>query len=296
MWHRYKNGNYVVAINDTDGTKIRRTEDDEFCAEFPESMDINITQKCNGCCPFCYAECTPDGRHGDIMGAKFIDTLKPYTETALQVNDLSHPDLLPFLKKLKTLKVFPSITVNQKHFEQKEDFIAQLINDKLIYGLGISLVNPTGEFIRKAQQYPNAVIHTINGITTPHDYIKLVDKNLKVLILGYKDKGRGHDYLVTNEEKVRYNQKWLYENVSLMMKHNWYNVLSFDNLALEQLKIKEQISPEDFDKFYQGEEGTCSMYVDLVDKTFGVSSLVPKKEMLPLKDDVVEMFKVVKSL
>ena len=47
----YKNGNYQVTILD-DGTKIRRTEEDEFIPEFPENADVKITDKCCQGCPF----------------------------------------------------------------------------------------------------------------------------------------------------------------------------------------------------------------------------------------------------
>ena len=296
MFHRYKNGNYTVMIDDVTGTKIRETEDDEFCAEFPESMDINLTQRCTGSCPYCYAECTPDGKHGDIMGAKFVDTLKPYTEVALQINDMSHDMLIPFLEKLKALKVFPSITVNQMHFEQKEDFITDLIDRKLIYGVGISLRNATKDFTDRVHKYPNAVIHTIYGVTSFKDYYRLANNNMKVLILGYKDKGRGHNYLLANRENIERQQKWLYDNIMQILELGWYKVLSFDNLALEQLNLKERMPKDKWEAFYMGDDGTSSFYVDLVNGTFGKSSLVPKEEMLPLKDDVVEMFEIVRGL
>ena len=37
-----------------DGTKIRRTNDDEFVPDFAENMDIKITNKCNMNCPMCH--------------------------------------------------------------------------------------------------------------------------------------------------------------------------------------------------------------------------------------------------
>lgn len=38
----YSNGNYVVCIKD-DGTKIRRTDGDEFIQQFAENVDVKIT-------------------------------------------------------------------------------------------------------------------------------------------------------------------------------------------------------------------------------------------------------------
>ena len=104
---KYINGNYSVKIF-SDGTKIRETEGDSFIPDFPESMDISITDRCDNNCAFCYAGATANGKHGDILGSKFIDTLRPFTEVALNGNDLSHPDLIEFLRKLKDKQIFYS--------------------------------------------------------------------------------------------------------------------------------------------------------------------------------------------
>lgn len=292
----YRNGNTIVTIDDKTGTKKRRTEDDEFKPEFPESIDISIGRRCDGGCLYCYEGATPDGPEGNLLDVPFIDTLRPYTEVAINGNSVNHQHLIPFLNKLKSKKVFANMTVNQIHFEQKEDLISDLINKDLIKGLGISLRDPTPEFIRKVQKYPNAIVHTICAVTTPKDYVKLVNKGIKVLILGYKDKGRGHDYVLTHQESINYNFNWLRENVDLMIKLGWYSVLSFDNLALYQLNIKNLLTKEQWERFYQGDDGQHSMYIDLVDKTFGKSSLVPKSEMMPLTENITEMFQIVKSL
>ena len=100
-WKVYKNGNYIVRFNTKNGTKIRETNEDEFIPSFAENCDCKITDKCDALCPFCYEGCTPQGVHGDILNYKFLDTLHPYTELAINGNDMSHPDLIPFLEKLK---------------------------------------------------------------------------------------------------------------------------------------------------------------------------------------------------
>lgn len=165
----YKNGNFTTKIF-SDGTKIRETEDDEFISDFAENMDIKISNYCDMGCKFCHEGSTKNGRHGDVLNQKFIETLHPYQEVALGGGDAtSHPDLIPFLHKLKDRKVIVNMTVNQQHFEQKQELIKKLVDEKLIYGLGVSLVNPTDEFISLIQQYPNAVIHVINGILKPSD-------------------------------------------------------------------------------------------------------------------------------
>ena len=137
-WRTYINGNCVTSINLSNGTKIHETknpDDDKFDFDFAESCDLNLTNRCDGGCAWCYAGCTPKGEHADLRNVKFFDTLHPYTELAINGNDLTHPDLVWFLEKMKDKKIIVSMTVNQKHFMKHIDFIRSLINANLIKGL-----------------------------------------------------------------------------------------------------------------------------------------------------------------
>lgn len=281
----YKNGNYSVKIL-SDGTKIRETNDDEFIPSFAENCDVKITDKCDGGCPFCYEGCTPNGRHGDILNYKFLDTLHPYTELAINGNDLSHPDLLVFLQKMRDKKIIVNMTVNQIHFEKHYTLIKMLIEQKAIYGLGISLKEPTNKFVNMVKSIPNAVIHVINGVLSEDDYKVLRDNNLKILILGYKHLRRGVDYYDSNEIEVCKNQDWLYDNLAVML--NRFKVVSFDNLAIEQLDVKRILNVEQWNEFYMGDDGKYTFYIDMVDGTFGKNSLATKR--YPIMDSIDEMF------
>lgn len=199
---RYKNGNFVTTIL-SDGTKIRETKDDEFIPSFAENMDVKICNYCDMGCKFCHEGSTINGKFGNILNEKFIDTLHPYQEIAIGGGDAtSHPDLIPFLQKLKERKVIANMTVNQIHFEKKQELIEKLVDEKLIYGLGVSLVNPTKHFIELIKQYPNAVIHVINGVLKPSDIKVLENNNLKILILGYKHLRRGNEYFETEQNNI----------------------------------------------------------------------------------------------
>ena len=282
----YKNGNYTVKLL-VDGTKIRETEEDEFIPAFAENCDVKITDKCDGGCPFCYEGCTPNGRHGNMLNQKFLDTLHPYTEMAINGNDLTHPDLIPFLEKLREKKVVANMTVNQIHFERCQDMIRDLVDRHLIFGLGISLKNPTEEFIKLVKQYPNAVIHTINGILSPSDVEMLSGHNLKMLILGYKQLRRGVDWYGTDHDNIIEKQIWLKENLESLL--SGFYVVSFDNLAITQLDVKRLMSDEEWEEFYMGDDGTMTFYIDLVDEQFGKNSLAT--ERFPVMDSIDDMFR-----
>ncbi len=287
----YKNGNIHTSIF-SDGTKIRETEDDEFIPIFAENMDIKISDYCDMGCPMCHEGSSINGIHADILNQRFIDTLHPYQEVAIGGGDAtSHPDLIPFLEKLKVKKVIANMTVNQRHFEQKQELIRQLINNKLIYGLGVSLANPTSQFISLITQYDNAVIHVINGILSPENINALVDKNLKLLILGYKHLRRGNEWYEKDMTNIENRQAWLRDNISSIIKR--FKVVSFDNLAIEQLGVRRLMTEAEWNEFYMGDDGTMTYYIDMVNQKFARSSTAPFNRRYDILDSVDDMFKVI---
>ena len=293
---RYKNGNVITTIY-SDGTKERFTYDDEFHPVFAENMDIKICNRCGRGCPWCHEGSTPDGKLGDIMNEKFVDTLHPYQEVALGGgNVLEHPDLIPFLHRLKDRKVIPNITLNQKHFEDNIELVDDLISKKLIYGLGISLENPIAEFIEKVKRFPNAVIHVINGVVDPVQMENMYNQNLKLLILGYKYLRRGSIWMEKEHAAIAANQWWLYEHLPNLI--NKFAVVSFDNLAIEQLNIKErwdEFSDKPWDEFYAGDDGMNTYYIDMVERKFARSSTASFDKRYDLLNDVDEMFRIIQN-
>lgn len=293
---RYQNGNYTVTIDTRNGTKIRENDLDFFEAAFPESMDIKITNRCNMNCPMCHEDSKCDGAHGDIMSESFIDRLHPYTELALGGgNVLEHPDLIPFLEKCKRLNLIPNMTINQTHFMENLDLITELVNYKLIYGLGISLTNPTEEFISAVKKFPNAVIHVINGIHPIGQLERLKDHNLKILILGYKEFRRGKQLYEDDIWKIiiEGNKDLLYAYLPEVIKEQWFDVVSFDNLAIKQLNPQRLMSREKWDEMYMGDDGEYTLYIDMVSRVFAKNSCSTKR--FNIMNNVIDMFNVIKK-
>lgn len=288
---KYNNGNYTVEIYD-DGTKIRETEEETFEASFPENIDIKITNKCLNNCNFCFESSSPEGKHGNL-NVDFIKSLHPYTELAIGGgNPLSHPDLHEFLKVLKENKIIANITIRQNDFLNNLELLKNYTDNKLLYGIGVSLIEPTDEFIKEIQQFPNAVIHTIAGLLTKEQLIKLFNKKLKILILGYKTRGKGENYKHEFEKDIFLNIEFLKQNILKLTP--LFKVVSFDNLAIEQLELQKQINPKVWEEFYMGDDGKHTMYVDLVKQTFSKNSL--SEERFELMSNIEEMFNIVKKL
>ena len=292
LLYKYRNGNYNVLIFD-DGTKVRQTNESVWKPDFAENIDIKITDRCDGNCIFCYEGSTPNGNHSDLINLKFWDTLHKGQEVAINGNDLSHPELIPLLKKLSEQGVIVNMTLNQMHFVGHLEEVKELIKNKLIYGLGVSLVYPTDKLLKILEEpiFKNVVIHTINGILTKEQAEKLKDNNLKLLILGYKHLRRGDDYFNKEKDLIEKNQKWLEDNILELFSH--FKVVSFDNLALEQLHMQDKLDKNIWEECYMGDDGTTTFYIDCVNKQFAQSSTSLLDKRYPLLDNIDDMFKVI---
>ena len=86
---------------------------------------------------------------------------------------------------------------------------------------------------------------------------------------------------------------WLKENLADIV--NKFKVLSFDNLAIEQLEVQKLLSKEEWDEFYVGDDGTNTYYIDMVERKFARSSTAPFDKRYDLLDSVDEMFNVIKN-
>lgn len=268
----YVNGNTIVVLYD-DGTKERYIRAGEAPhPEFPESIDIKITNKCDAECPMC-AECSsPNGRHANLNNP-LLSSVHAYTELAIGGgNPLAHPGLYEFLKQMAEKNVVCNLTVNQKHFMENIGFLRMLSDKGLIYGLGVSVPNePEYGLIDKLKLFPNAVVHTIAGYTPIKTYKKLALHDIKLLILGYKNKGLGKALMLdgtTFIDKQREELQHYLESGG----YNCFNAVAFDNLAVQQLDCKSWMPSDTFDKFYMGDDGEFTMYIDLVTGEYAKSS------------------------
>ena len=290
----YKNGNTTTTIYD-DGTKTHFTMDDEFEFEFPESHDISISQCCDNGCEWCYYGCSPTGKHGKLTGWKFFETMRPYTEIAINLQSPVNPELILFLTEMRNRNIIVNITINQNHFmdDSMLALICHLERHGLIKGIGVSLTNPRQDgFIETVKEFSNAVIHVIAGITPWEDIQYLMRHGLKLLILGYKKTGRGKKYYDGLFIPIITQMKYLEGGLDEVI--NGFKVVSFDNLAIKQLHLKDRLSDKEWEMFYGGDDGTVTFFIDLVKGVFARNSL--SQIVYPIGDKSIdEMFAIIRE-
>lgn len=274
MFVSYRNGNYRVLLNLEDGTKIRYNDEEKLIPHRPESIDVKISNQCLHNCAFCHENSNANGKVASLNSMRqFVDTIPAYTEIAVGGGDLTlspnHTEV--FLTMLKEAKAIPSITVRQDDFIKNLKLLSSWKEKGLIYGIGVSLCDSYDpDLITCLKICPTAVLHVIAGIIDEDDYDNLKGNNLKMLILGYKTIRRGKTYIKKRMREVAANQMMLINHFDNMKED--FDIVAFDNLALEQLDIQNEVTEDEWNKYYCGDDGQYTFYVDLVENQFARSS------------------------
>jgi hypothetical protein len=166
--------------------------------------------------------------------------------------------------------------VNQGHIKKHIEKLNYLTENKLIYGLGVSITNLNFAYINKLST-PNLVYHLIAGVNTLEQLKTLKaqssHKEVKVLLLGYKVFGFGIKHF--DENTLQNINNW---KKNIREVFHICDIISFDNLALEQLNIKKVLTKEAWETFYMGDDGEYTMYIDAVKQEFARSSTSFKRQ------------------
>lgn len=277
---KYRNGNYYVYLDLIEGTKVRVLDEGEekFRPDFPEGCDILISNYCERGCPYCYAGCSTEGIHAPIPQLDF----EPYTEIAINLNYPLHPGLEEFLRYQQSRHVLVNATVNQDDLIQNEAQLWRWQTEGLITALGVSYTGPHEDLDYYLSQAPR-ILHVIAGVFSEEDHKFLTsefNKPPKILILGFKDKHRGKDYLVDNLASYEKNTEWLTHNLGEVMES--YPVVGFDNVAIETLDVKSVVGDAIFKRHYMGDEGEFTFAIDLVKGGYARSSQEPDSAYKPI--------------
>ena len=182
---------------------------------------------------------------------------------------------------MKERNVITNITINEVDLYNNWPTLLEWQKDELIHGIGISITKKLEEIKEIVKYLNNTVAHTIYGITTLEDYEWISKSFDKVLVLGYKNKGRGKSIIPTNK-------------IDIKELYRLFKIVSFDNLGIEQSNVKELVTKEEWEQSYMGEEATISFYIDTVEEKYYKSSIEIDGFNIGSKS-VIEMFNDIRS-
>ena len=272
-----KNGNYWVAYEYFGQNRLRfKTEKGDCVPEYPELIDLKITDMCENGCPFCYMNTSPNGAHADWetleMTLHGLNGYRDYYQKRVEFsigggNILLYPhlkDLLVWLnghghianttlKAIDYKKACLDIEINKMFMEYVNGIGISVSDDKdleIVTGIG------SGYFATD-KKHVYQTIHLIPemlGIKKTREYVmKLRNAGFyNFLFLGYKDIGRGAncEYKVFTKEEF------------MELIYNLYQI-SIDTTFAN--RYKDWINNKfDTEFTVTWDEGEYSMYIDAV--------------------------------
>lgn len=287
-----KNGNYWVSYS-PQGKRLRFSlHDKPLKPDYPELIDLHITNQCEHNCSFCYQDSNKKAQHADIKFIKkLFDSLdnlyNPRIEFAIGGgNILLYPDLEELFEYLNNKGHFINTTLNAKDLPTlaNNKKLFNLFN-KYVKGVGISVssmedvtlakrfaekhitgISDEGEYIDSKENIefkPYAVIHLIPeylGFEKSTEYVNTLRHYYSFLFLGYKRLGRGLNISAP---------KLTEEELKILCNRTGSTSIDtcFANTYRESLE--KFFSTRNTITYYEGE---FSMYVDAVNKTAYKSS------------------------
>ena len=276
-----KNGNYWVGYNNFIG-KIRFSfnEDNKLIPEYPELIDLKITDKCEHGCKFCYMDANMNGKHADIDFLKnlvkqlgLLENCNNKKRVEFSIgggNILLYPNLSELFEYIHENGHIVNTTINAKDCKKiLDDENLFDVFKKYVNGIGVS-VTSTDDLVLVKSLYDKIyekynivkkqlVIHLIPELLGKELTCEIIKKGRTLhlheyLLLGFKSTGRG-----ALQNPITFNN---YDLNNIFDKSNW---ISVDTTFAKTYKdwIEKNYETEHTITFNEGE---FSMYIDGVNK------------------------------
>lgn len=213
-----KNGNYWVGYGYLGKIRFSSYKSEECIPEYPELIDLKITNKCNHGCPFCFMDSNMNGEDADIDFLKDIivqlsDGYRENRRVEFSIgggNVLLYPHLEELFDFMHERNHIINTTINIKDCKRllEHDYLLHLFK-KYVSGVGVSVssdddLNDLSKFEKefcKWERYEynrhrEVVVHLIPELLGAEKTSDLISKLatlgiFKILFLGYKTNGRG---------------------------------------------------------------------------------------------------------
>ena len=274
-------------------------KDEPLKAEYPESIDVKITEMCNNNCWYCFENVSPNGRHCSFeVFTKLISEIGGKTlEIAIGGgNPLKHPQFMDMIRYAKEHGVIPNFTVNIRDWSE---FMRNVPLEKLKLfedlGIGLSWIGVgwhLDEILALTQASNwilNYTIHIINCVHGIEDIKRILEvwykhrkDKPKILVLGFKEPREKNFPRPLLKEPLKFED---------LQKHSGKAIFLFDNLAVEQLGVRDYVPPETWKLFYQGADGQYTMFVDLVNMQYAKNSYSARRYKITTWGEMFERFR-----
>ena len=240
----------------------------------PHLVDLKITDFCPYNCDFCYQDSTTSGKNAEssvinsiIQSLGVLETL----EIVLGGGEPTlHPDFIDIVKYIHSKNIACSFTTKNLSLFSQPYFLEFISNYCRSFAFSPSVNNYKKE-LNSLYNYVMCIdiqvsIHLILGVYTKDEFYDITKlaftKGFNVTILGFKNFGRGEEYLCTDTA-------FFPEYLEHFVTDGYY--ISIDTVVVEQFKT-ELVDMNVPKSLFYNREGAFSCYIDAVEKTISPSS------------------------
>ena len=292
--------NYWTLFNTKNGNKIRMrfgAGEPIVKSEYPELVDMKITDYCDKNCSYCYQDSTTAG---GPASPKYISQLLACLggmgvfEVALGGGDTtSHPDIDRVIDEAINFGMIPNVTISDSRC--LTDIRYNRINSCGSITISINSMNSLYNFKRCIEnsrvRRDKIGLQCIEGLVEKWELYKIIEDaselNLPLTILGYKDTGRGKDKKIKKYDVISVI-------LDIIKSKGRHTDISFDTLLVN--KYRERLEEHGTPRIlYDTEEGKYSMYIDAVKKKCAKNSYTENTVDIPEQDVYDSLINIYRS-
>lgn len=281
-------GNWILS-NQTVGNIIL-VDFSESASEkltIPYLVDINISNRCNNQCEFCYRSCNILGQEASIdkiqRSLRFFSEIGVF-EFVIGGGDITiHPEDLRILYLMSKYKA--SCTLHYKSF-------LKIVNDGRIFqyvkgfkAIAVSITDASIEDVERCVKICNNIRGNISlQIIAEITPIEVIDRLLELRrtnliqlsILGYKDFGNGIEFRNNNNNFIEINDDYIKKILE-------FHTVSCD--AVFSKKYKDLLLSNDISGVVLSkQDGCCTCFYDAVSSSLQKNSYSKEKSFFPLAE------------
>lgn len=275
-----------------DGTRQARPD----YSTTPELIDLKITNFCDKGCAYCYQKSSPFDKHGDwgkpdnynpcksgnmYSFLKALSDMKVFEVAIGGGEPTSHPRFADILEQFREHGIVPSFSTGTlKWMKENSKNRERIFKAMGTFAYTVAFPQDIIEFDSLVRVYKSEniwrrpVLHHVLGTAPNLESLleKAHDLNRTIVLLGYKNIGRGSNF------QPRDYGDWVDVIVGLREKDKCPNI-SIDTPLANEFRYELKAAGV-HDLFVNRTEGAFSMYIDLVTGKAGPSSFCSDEELV----------------
>lgn len=269
-------------------------------SQYPELVDIKITDWCSSSCEYCYMGSTTKGKHADLRYiqdiAHVLSNMKVF-EVALGGGEpTAHPDFVNILRAFRENGIIPNFTTRSLSWLKDEKRRNEILKYAKAFaysmdgGSDVGVIKEIYDILVSEEIFdgwgmkyiPIVNLHVVMGTLSEEKFKEILreanKRHIRVTLLGFKYTERGASFEVQSYD-------WWIKAVKELSADHKCPRISVDTIMIQQ--YGDEIAEAGIPSFlYHKRDGSFSAYIDAVNKTFAPYSYASENLHVKMGDEL----------